>query len=188
MYYYIRKKHGFNNEHTVFKMDINNNLKYISSNNEDVLVKQNNVYSSHITKIINIFLGHDSCTCKAFDIYDKNKKLLGSISYTDVEEKLGMKVYDDNYKWYRCEDYHHIDKYNDKSTNGVIHHMLKSQRAVRSSSMYEYSPLAKSVHDYYSSSPLINRVIKKNVDIVKKQIDEDISSTSLKEHFTKEYL
>jgi hypothetical protein len=71
MYYYIRKKHGFNNGHAVFKMDIHNKLKYISSNNEDVLVKQNNVYSSHITKIINIFLGHNICTCKAFDIYDK---------------------------------------------------------------------------------------------------------------------
>lgn len=186
MYYYISRKHRFNSVYAIFKRDIENNLKYTSSNNENVHVKQNNVYCSHVTKAINMFLGHNSCICKAFDIYGKNNKLLGSISFTDKEGKVSMNVYDANYKWYQCEDYHNINKDNDKS-HGVIYHMLENQRPVRRFSMYEYLPLAKTVNDYSSSSPPINSIIKKNVDIVKKQIDKDISSTSLKEHLMKEY-
>jgi hypothetical protein len=65
--------------------------------------------------------------------------------------------------------------------------MLNKKRPVRKSfSMYEYSPL-QSVTNYSSGSASINNIITTSVDMVKKQIDEDISNTSLKKYFMKEY-
>ena len=182
MYYYLVTQ-SEDYPIAIFNLDYKSHLRQLSlKDNTKYYVKEDKVYKSYLSKVIRVFTGnYDKDSCRSYNVNSSNNRILGSISYCIINNKVTTNVINSNFTWLESDEYPKTNPHKNITNHSEpLNKVNKPPR--RSISMYGHSGQLSMFNSNVHSKDTNTTIVDKS-EVLSGVTDDDFKNYMMKVYF-----